>query len=65
MSIKLARAQRLANIGQYPRTWHAIIARIPAEIIEACTARRIAQIADAMRAQFEAGHSAGYRDASA
>lgn len=65
MSIKITRAQRIATVGKYHRTWAALIEKMPEEIKAACTARQIAAIADAMRAQYEAGHSAGYADATA
>jgi hypothetical protein len=62
-AIKIARAAKIANAAKFPRTWSAIISAIPASVIKACSSKQIAALADAMRAQYEIGHSAGYSDA--
>lgn len=63
MSLKLRRAARLSPLSRYPRTWAALMQRIPASAHASLTGRQIAELAAAMHAQWEAGHSAGYRDA--
>lgn len=62
-TIKIKRAQGLAAVGKYPRTWAAIIGAIPAAVVSALSSRQLAELADAMRTQYEAGHSAGVADA--
>lgn len=61
--IKINRAAKLSPLSKYPRTWEAIIAAIPPDVIKASTAKQIASLADTMSNQFEVGHSAGYKDA--
>jgi hypothetical protein len=63
-SIKINRAAKLSRLSQSPRTWQAVIEAIPADVKAACTAAQIAKLADAMRGQFEAGHTAGFKDAA-
>jgi hypothetical protein len=62
-AIKIARAAKIAEVAKFPKTWAAIISSIPASVIKACNSKQIAALADAMRAQYELGHSAGYSDA--
>jgi hypothetical protein len=62
-AIKLKRAAKLSHLSRYPRTWSAIISRIPAGALASLTGAQIAQIADALHAQYERGHSAGFADA--
>ena len=68
-TIKLARAAKISQLSpnglaRYPRTWAAVISAIPADIKKSLTAKQIAALAQAMRAQYEHGHNAGYRDAA-
>ncbi len=62
-TIKIRRAARLCDLSQHPRTWDALLARIPASVMAALTARQIADMAAALHAQFDAGHAAGWREA--
>jgi hypothetical protein len=64
-SIKIARAAKIAKAAKFPRTWQAVIAAIPAEVVAALTAKQLAAMADAMHAQFQAGHTAGASEAEA
>lgn len=57
MSIKLQRAKNLADVGQYHHTWYVILNAMPDSLKERCTAAELAQIADAMRAQFLRGQA--------
>ena len=59
MSIKLERAQRLANVGQHNQTWLAIAQAMPASLLEHGTAKMIAEVADAMRHAHNVGYSQG------
>ena len=61
-AIKLRRAARLSTLSRYPRTWAALIARIPPDVIATVTSRQIAALAAAMHAQYNAGHTAGWQD---
>lgn len=63
ISIKINRAAKLSGLSKYPKTWEALISAIPAKIINQCTSAQIAAIAEAMRAQYVLGHTAGYQDA--
>jgi hypothetical protein len=63
MSIKLNRAAKISPLSRYPRTWSALIDRIPRDVRAALTAKQIAVMAEQLRAQYEDGHSAGWRDA--
>lgn len=60
MSIKLARARKLAKIGAHPRTWCAVASRIPVDLVRSCTSRQLATIADAMYHQHAAGLIEGW-----
>lgn len=60
---KINRAAKIAETAKFPNTWEAIIAAIPADAIAAITSKQLAAVADAMRRQYEIGHSAGYVDA--
>ncbi len=62
-TIKINRAAKLSALSRYPSTWSAVIAAIPANVIKSCTAAQIAALADAMRGQYDIGHTAGYADA--
>lgn len=48
MSIKVNRALALANIGRNPGSAQAMLDAIPADVVAALTARRLAQMLDAM-----------------
>ena len=53
-NIKRNKAARISTINpygcaRYPRTWDAIMARIPDDIWRALTARQIAALAEIMR----------------
>lgn len=61
--IKINRAAKLAQAGKYPRTWSEIIAKIPSDVIKSGTSKQLADLADAMHAQYDAGHTAGYKEA--
>lgn len=62
MTIKTNRARRLADIGRCPRTCDALLAAMPDTLTDALTARQIAAVLDLLRAQFLAGHNAGWTD---
>ena len=62
-NIKLRRAARLSHLAQYPRTWAALLQRIPVEVVAVLTSRQIAAMADALHAQYTTGHTAGWQDA--
>jgi len=64
-TIKTRRAKKLARTGRFPRTWSAILDRVPATLVAGITAAQLAAVVDAMSGQHEHGHSAGYRDATA
>jgi hypothetical protein len=54
MNIKRNKAKRISCLdpygcARYPRTWDAILARIPDDIWQALTARQIAALAEIMR----------------
>lgn len=61
-TIKINRAAKLSHLSKYPRTWEAVINAIPTQVIDHCTSAQIAAIAEAMRAQYDLGHTAGYKD---
>jgi hypothetical protein len=61
-TIKLRRAARLSSLSRYPRTWDALLSRIPDDIKAALTARQIAALAASLHAQYNAGHTAGWQD---
>lgn len=63
-TIKTRRAQAIAKTGAYPRTWQAVLARVPAAVIAVSTAKTLAEIVDAMYAQHQHGHTVGCRDAA-
>lgn len=58
MSIKINRAKKIATCGRYPHTWAAVINRIPASIIDGINSRQLADLADAMWHQYQAGEAA-------
>jgi hypothetical protein len=62
-TIKLRRAARMSDLSRYPRTWQALLARIPTDVQATLTARQIASLAGAMHAQYQAGHTAGWQEA--
>lgn len=62
MSIKLKRAQKLANVGNHPKSWSAIIDALPGSLLEGGTALMIAEVADAMRKSHEIGYLKGLSD---
>ena len=56
MNIKRNKAERIScrdphGCARYPRTWDAIMARIPDDIWQALTARQIAALAEIMRVE--------------
>jgi hypothetical protein len=55
MSIKLAKAQKLADIGKYGNTWSEVKAVLPEYLIKTCTSKQIAVIMDAMYHQHVRG----------
>ena len=62
-TIKTRRAARMSDLSRYPRTWDALLSRIPAEVQASLTARQIAVLAGAMYEQYQAGQTAGWREA--
>ena len=62
-TIKIKRAAKLSKLSKFPGTWEAVVEAIPEGVKRACTSAQIAALADAMRAQYDAGHTAGYNDA--
>lgn len=62
-TIKIKRAAQLSPLSKFPATWEAVIAAIPDDVKQACNSVQIAALADAMRAQYDVGHTAGYKDA--
>lgn len=61
--IKMARAAKFSKLSRCPKTWEAVIAAIPEQVKAQCSGKQIAALADAMRAQYDMGHTAGYQDA--
>lgn len=62
-TIKTRRAARLCDLSRYPRTWEALMSRIPADVQQALTAAQIAAMCRALYAQYTAGHTAGWQAA--
>lgn len=62
-TIKTRRAARLCDLSRYPRTWEALLARIPADVMQTLTSAQIAAMCRALYAQYTAGHTAGWREA--
>lgn len=62
-TIKTRRAARLCDLSRHPRTWDALLARIPADVQKALTAAQIAAMCQALHAQYTAGHTAGWQEA--
>lgn len=61
---KVNRVRKLSRTAQYPRTFEARLANIPAELVASLTAAQIASVIDGpMATSYSAGHSTGYRDA--
>lgn len=61
--IKIKRAAKISPLSQYPRTWQDTIEAIPASAKLVLTSAEIAELADAMHAQYQRSHTAGYVDA--
>lgn len=61
-TIKTRRAARLSPLSRHPRTWRATLSRIPADVLAALTSRQVASLADALYAQYTAGHTAGWQE---
>lgn len=62
-TIKLRRAAaELSTLSRHPRTWAALLARIPDDIKSTLTARQIADMAAALYAQYTAGHTACWQE---
>lgn len=61
-SIKINRAQTMAATGPYGRTFAAMLAAIPDTVIEALTARQLADTIDAMQRLAEASKAIAARD---
>ena len=57
MSIKINNAAKIAKVGKFPRTFSAVLAAIPSDVIAALTAKQLASLADAMDAHFHAGRA--------
>ncbi len=55
MSIKAKRARKIAECGNYPRTFSANLEKIPAEVVAAINSRQLAKLVDAMWHQYQAG----------
>ena len=64
MSIKINKARAIAATGKFPRTFDGVCNAVPLLVVQAITAKQLAALIDSMRAQFEQGYSAGYKDAS-
>lgn len=62
MKRKLAKAARITSLSNSPRTWTETVNAIPECVLAACTARQIANIANAMRRQYLVGYDAGWRE---
>lgn len=63
-SIKINRAQKLSHTAKFPRTFADRLAAIPEALLVELTAKQIASIIDGpLAASYNAGHTAGYRDA--
>lgn len=62
-TIKTRRAARLCDLSRHPRTWEALLSRIPANVMQALTSAQIAAMCEALHAQYSAGHTAGWREA--
>lgn len=63
MDRKLTKAARMCALSKFPRTWTATINAIPGNVLAACTASQISDIAAAMRRQYEIGYEAGWQEA--
>jgi len=61
-TIKTRRAARLCDLSRYPRTWDALLARIPADVMHALTSAQIAAMCRALYAQYTAGHTADWQE---
>jgi len=62
--IKYNRVVRLCDTARYPRTFAARLKNIPESLLEALTAKQIAEIIDGpMQASHQAGWNTGYDDA--
>lgn len=62
-TIKTRRAARLCDLSRHPRTWDALLARIPADVMRSLTSAQVAAMCKALYAQYTAGHTAGWSDA--
>lgn len=63
MTIKTRRAAKLSPLSAFPLAWNATLEAIPAAVIQRCTSRELAALADAMRKQYAIGHTSGWSDA--
>ena len=63
MIIKIKRSQKIAKCGKCPQTFSACLARISTDVISKINSKELAALIDAMHANYNAGHSAGYGDA--
>lgn len=62
-TIKTRRAARLCDLSRHPRTWSALLSRIPADVMQSLTSAQIAAMFRSLYAQYTSGHTAGWREA--
>ena len=63
-TIKTRRAAKLEpSLSSHPRTWDALLARIPSDVMQSLTSVQIAAMCRALHAQYTAGHTAGWQEA--
>lgn len=63
-TIKTRRAAKLEpHLSAHPRTWDALLARIPADVMRVLSSAQIAAMCRALYAQYTAGHTAGWQQA--
>jgi len=64
-TIKLNKALKKAQVGQYPRSAEAMVAHLPILVIESCTSSEIAAMLDAMYGACQKAKAIAERDACA
>ena len=57
---KLRRVERLAKVGQYPKTFDALLEALPADLAECLTAGELAAVLDFGRGQHDHGWHQGW-----
>ena len=65
MSIKIERARKLSLTGNYPASFGAMLAAIPASIVDALTSRQLAELIDANWTLAQASKAIANREALA